>query len=79
MLGDQEGDVRGAPAQNGFVIMALAEKPPVDEKAMSEKMPEFSRKLLKEKRARVFSEFLTNLRKKAEEKGQVKIIASMNK
>ncbi|MBF0291066.1 MAG: SurA N-terminal domain-containing protein [Nitrospinae bacterium] len=74
-----EGEVRGAPAQNGFVIMALAEKPPVDEKAMSEKMPEFSRKLLREKRARVFSEFLTNLRKKAEEKGQVKIIASMNK
>lgn len=74
-----EGEVRGAPAQNGFVIMALAEKPPVDEKEMSAKLPELGKKLLKEKRARVFSEFLTNLRKKAEEKGEVKIIASMNK
>jgi peptidyl-prolyl cis-trans isomerase D len=72
-----EGEARGVPSQNGFVIMALAEKPPVDEKAMSEKLPELTSSLLKKKRERVYTEFLTILRKKAEEKGEVKIIANM--
>ena len=72
-----EGEARGIPSQNGFVVMALAEKPPVDEKAMSEKLPEMTKNLLKKKRERVFTEFLTSLRKKAEEKGEIKIIADM--
>jgi peptidyl-prolyl cis-trans isomerase D len=72
-----EGDTRGVPTQNGFVIMALAEKPPVDEKVMSEKLPEMARTLLKKKRERVYNEFLTSLRKKADEKGEIKIIANM--
>jgi len=72
-----EGEARGIPSKNGFVIMALAEKPPVDEKAMSEKLPELTSNLLKEKRERVYTEFLSILRKKADEKGEVKIIANM--
>lgn len=72
-----EGEARGIPSQTGFVVMALAEKPPVDEKAMSEKLPEMTKNLLKKKRERVFTEFLTSLRKKAEEKGEIKIIADM--
>jgi hypothetical protein len=72
-----DGEARGVPSQNGFVIMALAERPPVDEKTMSAKLPELTMTLLKKKRERVYTEFLTILRKKAEEKGEVKIIANM--
>jgi peptidyl-prolyl cis-trans isomerase D len=74
-----EGEARGVPSQNGFVVMALAERPPVDEKVMAEKLPEMTKNLLKKKRERVYTEFLTVLRKKAEEKGEIKIIADMNK
>ena len=72
-----EGEARGLPSQNGFMIMALAERPPVDEKAMSDKLPELTMSLLKKKRERVYAEFLSILRKKAEGKGEVKIIANM--
>lgn len=72
-----DGETRGVPSQNGFVIMTLAERPPVDEKTMSGKLPELTMTLLKKKRERVYTEFLTILRKKAEEKGEVKIIANL--
>lgn len=72
-----EGEARGIPSQTGFVIMALAEKPLVDEKTISGKLPEMASVLMKKKRERVYTEFLTILRKQAEDKGEVKILADM--
>ncbi|MBI5816248.1 MAG: SurA N-terminal domain-containing protein [Nitrospinae bacterium] len=70
-LGD--GEARNVQVQGGYAVLKVASRHAVDEKEMAAKLPELQKSLLAKKRERVYAEFVSNLKKKAEADGDIKI------
>ncbi len=72
-----DGKAATAPEQDGYVVLTVASRPPVDEKDMSEKIESLRGKILQRKQTEIYSSYLANLRKQAEKSGKIKIKAGL--
>ncbi|VAX15449.1 Survival protein SurA precursor (Peptidyl-prolyl cis-trans isomerase SurA), partial [hydrothermal vent metagenome] len=73
------GETGSASTRGGAAVFMLSSRGDVDLKEMKAALPAFRRSLDRAKKARVYTEFLTALRKRAEDKGEIEILIDVNK
>ncbi len=73
------GEAIASPTGAGHVVLKVLARPPLDTAKVEKEISEFKKTLIEKKKSRVYSEFLANLRKKADVDGEINIIVNLDK
>lgn len=78
-FGLSEGEASVTPVPGGYLVITVASRPSVDADKMAESLPSLRDEVLANKRAQVYTDFLANLKKEFEDRGEVKIKIDLDK
>jgi len=75
----QVGETGSTSMSDGAIVFRLSSREDVDIKEMRAGLPAFRRSLDRARKARVYTAYLSDLRKRAEEKGEIEIFVDVKK